>query len=128
MQQAIRLGLTGLVVATAIALVVWKYWAYVENPWTRDGQVRAQIIEIAPRVTAPVVELPIFNNQVVAAGELLFRVDPEPFDVALAEAEANLDRTVDELYALQQQIESKRQIVAQSEQQVEQARALLESV
>lgn len=127
MKPAIRVGLTALVVGVAIALVLWKYWTYVQNPWTRDGQVRAQVIQIAPRVTGPIVDLPIVDNQRVAAGDLLFRIDPRTFEVALAQAAANLERTVDELYSLRQQLESKRQIVAQYEQGVEQARAAVES-
>ncbi|MEE4161633.1 MAG: HlyD family secretion protein [Woeseiaceae bacterium] len=127
MQQMIRVGLTSLVVAVAIALVAWKYWAYVTNPWTRDGQVRAQVIQIAPRVTGPIVELPIVDNQRVAAGDLLFKIDPSTFEVALTRAQAELEATVDQLYGLQEQLESKRQIVAQFEQQVEQARAAVES-
>ena len=48
---------TGAVVLLAVALVLLKYWDYVVNPWTRDGQVWANVIQIAPRVSGPIVEL-----------------------------------------------------------------------
>ena len=47
--------LTGAVVLLAVAVVVFKYWDYVVNPWTRDGQVRAEVIQITPRVSGPIV-------------------------------------------------------------------------
>jgi multidrug resistance efflux pump len=50
---------TGAVVLVAAGLVLFKYWNYVTNPWTRDGMVRAQVIQIAPRVSGPIVQLPI---------------------------------------------------------------------
>ncbi|GAL31512.1 fusaric acid resistance protein fusE [Vibrio variabilis] len=39
-----------------------NYASYIENPWTRDGQVRADIIQITPRVTGPVIELNVEDN------------------------------------------------------------------
>jgi len=38
--------LTGLFVLIAVVVIVLKYWDYITNPWTRDGQVRAQVIRI----------------------------------------------------------------------------------
>ena len=84
--------LTGLFVLVAAALVLFKYRDYLLNPWTRDGQVRAQDIQITPRVSGPIVKLPILDNQMVKAGDLLFEIDPEPFEIAISQAEANLER------------------------------------
>ncbi len=67
---------TGAVVLIAVALVLLKYWDYVVNPWTRDGRVWANVIQIAPRVSGPIVELPIKDNQFVKAGDLLFQIFP----------------------------------------------------
>ena len=47
------------IVLVAIGLVAWRYHDYLVNPWTRDGQVMANVIRIAPRVSGPVIELPI---------------------------------------------------------------------
>ncbi len=74
----------------AVLVVAAKYWDYVVNPWTRDGQVRAQVIQITSRVTAPIVELPIEDNQRVERGDLLFRIDPRTFEAQLAEDRATL--------------------------------------
>jgi multidrug resistance efflux pump len=87
-----RFGLTSIVVLIAVGVVLYKYWVYVTNPWTRDGQVRAQVIQINPRVSGPIVHLPIKDNQFVKAGELLFEIDPRTFQSAVKEAQANLQQ------------------------------------
>jgi len=55
--------LAGAIVAIAVILVLFKYRHYVANPWTRDGQVRAYVVQIAPRVSGPIFRLPIQDNQ-----------------------------------------------------------------
>ena len=98
--------LTGLIVLVAAALVLFKYRDYVLNPWTRDGQVRADVIQITPRVTGPIVELPIKDNQFVRAGDLLFRIDPRTFEAEQDRARAQLDETGDTVRALEKQVEA----------------------
>ena len=55
--------ISGAIVALAALSVLVTYWDYVVNPWTRDGQVRAQVIQVTPRVSGPIVDLPIVDNQ-----------------------------------------------------------------
>ena len=98
--------LTGAIVAIAVIFVLLKYRDYVTNPWTRDGQVRAQVVQITPRVSAPIVNLPIRDNQFVKAGDLLFAVDPRTFEAELERKRAQLDNTRDEIEALEKEVES----------------------
>ena len=42
-------------IAVAAGAVAYKYRAYLVNPWTRDGQVKAQVVQIAPRVSGPII-------------------------------------------------------------------------
>jgi multidrug resistance efflux pump len=98
--------LTGSIVLIAAFLVLFKYWDYVTNPWTRDGQVRAQVVQITPRVSAPIVKLPIKDNQFVKAGDLLFEIDPRTFAADLDQKRAQLDNTRDQIEALEKQVES----------------------
>ena len=81
--------LTGAVVLVAAALAAWKYWDYITNPWTRDGQVHAQVIQVTPRVSGPIIHLPIQDNRMVKAGDLLFEIDPRTFQSAVKQAEAD---------------------------------------
>jgi multidrug resistance efflux pump len=104
MKKSQQYGLTGLVVLIAVLAVMVKYWAYVTNPWTRDGQVKAQVVQITPRVSAPIVSLPIRDNQFVTAGEVLFELDRRTFAASLEQAQANLEVTGYEFDAMAPQV------------------------
>ena len=113
--------LTGLIAAAAIAAVAFMYSDYVINPWTRDGQVRANVIQVAPRVSGPIVRLPIRDNQAVKAGDLLFEIDPRTFQAQLARAQAEYDRTVKDLVSLSRQVEAAEANVEQYRSAISQA-------
>jgi len=98
--------LTGTVVLLAVLSTLLWYWDYVVNPWTRDGQVRAEVIQITPRVSGPIVELPMEDNQFVKAGSLLFRIDPRTFKASLDQARAQYDSARDNYVALGKQVEA----------------------
>jgi multidrug resistance efflux pump len=83
--------MTGAVVLLAILVSAVKYWEYITNPWTRDGQVQATVIQITARVTGPIVKLPIVNNQFVSQGDLLFEIDPRTYQAALDQAKAAVE-------------------------------------
>ena len=84
----VRLLVTAVAVAVA-AIVGWQLWVYyMEEPWTRDGRVRADVVQVAPDVSGIVTEVAVRDNQKVAKGELLFRIDSERYRLALAQAEA----------------------------------------
>lgn len=80
------------VIGLAVLLVYEKFEAYFANPWTRDGQVRAHVIQVSPRVSGSVVNIAVVDNQFVHKGDLLFEIDPSTFGVGVAQAEANLER------------------------------------
>ena len=123
----IRYGLTAAVVLVAVLLVAWKYWDYVVNPWTRDGQVRANVIRVAPRVSGPIVSLPIMDNQFVNAGDLLFEIDPRTYQADLDQARASLDETLDRLDNLGAQVDAAEAAVEQSKTGLPQADSLVAS-
>jgi len=86
MRYIITLGaiiLAGLVLAN-------MFQEYLFHPWTRDGHVRAQIIKITPRVGGPIVDLTVHDNQSVNKGDLLFKIDPRTYALAIEQAEAQL--------------------------------------
>jgi len=74
------------VVAIAIGRVLWVH--YMDEPWTRDGRVRAEVVSIAPDVSGAVVELPVRDNQLVHKGDLLMQIDPSHYQIAVEQAEA----------------------------------------
>ena len=117
---------TGAVVLIAAAVFGLKYWDYITNPWTRDGQVRAQVIQITPRVSGPLVKLPVVDNQFVKADDLLFEIDPRTFEADLQQAHADLDNTRDQIEALAKQVEAARADVEAAEATIKQAQAAIE--
>ncbi len=96
--------LTGSAVLLAVLAVLLKYWDYLANPWTRDGQVRADIVQVTPRISGPIVQLAVSDNQFVSKGDLLFVIDPRTFQANLEKAEAQYDRTGDGYLAQEQQV------------------------
>jgi len=60
------------------------------NPRTNDAMVRANIVGIAPEVSGRIVDLPVEDNQFVKQGDLLYVIDPRPYQAKLDEAKANL--------------------------------------
>jgi multidrug resistance efflux pump len=104
------LVVTAILLGTAVAVVVTIVISQLK-PLTDDASVRANVIGIAPHVSGPIVELPIVDNQSVREGELLFVVDPRPYQTRLAQAQAELDLVEREIDALRNQIASARQAV-----------------
>jgi RND family efflux transporter, MFP subunit len=89
--------ITLIIVGLAVWAAVSLYSRYIENPWTRDGQVRANIVGIAPRVSGPIIHVAVRDNQQLRTGDLLFEIDPSDFkaqvDIAAGQVqngEANL--------------------------------------
>ncbi len=76
----------------AIFLGYNKFQEYFNNPWTRDGQVRAQVIQVSPRVSGEVISIAVVDNQQVKKGDLLFKIDPSPYEIRLKQAKADLQR------------------------------------
>src|SRR6266436_1221979 len=85
----------GAAVAVAVTLLQWQ-----TRPQTDDATVRANFVGIAPQVSGHIVELPIRDNQQVHVGDLLFVVDPRPYQIALARTRAALALTRKEVDGL----------------------------
>ncbi|MGR5167330.1 efflux RND transporter periplasmic adaptor subunit [Vibrio astriarenae] len=66
-----------------------QYQTYSENPWTRDGQVRAYVIEVTPRVTGQVTDISVVDNSRVKKGDLLFEIDSSMYKASLNKALAS---------------------------------------
>ena len=102
----VRVLVSTAVILAVVGAVIWKYWDYVVNPWTRNGQVMAQVIQITPRVSGTIVELPIPDNQLVQAGDLLFQIDPRTYQSTLDGMGGQLAETIDEIEALKAQVKA----------------------
>jgi len=123
MQGKLKYLLTALVVLIAVLVVVLKYRDYITNPWTRNGQVFAQVVQITSRVSGPILELPVADNQSVEAGDLLFEIDPRTFQADLDFAQADLDNTRFQIQALEKLVEAAQADVEAANATIKQAEA-----
>lgn len=110
--------LTAAIVIIAIGAVFFKYLTYIKNPWTRDGQVSANVVKITPRVSGPIVKLEIINNQFVNTGDLLFKIDPRTFQAVVDVAKAEYDITIDNYRSQEKKIEEARAQVKVSQKEI----------
>ena len=92
--------LGGVIVAGAAIAVVITLLQWERRPQTDDATVRANFVGVAPQVSGHIVDLRVRDNQLVQQGELLFVVDPRPYEIAVARARANLALTRKEVDGL----------------------------
>jgi multidrug resistance efflux pump len=80
-----------LIILVLFVLVYgWTLIADRLTPYTSDASVRAFVVRIVPEVSGKVIEVAVRDNQVVRTGDLLYRIDPTPFRLAVERAEAKL--------------------------------------
>ena len=73
-----------------VLLFGWTLIADRLTPYTSDASVRTFVVRIVPEVSGKVVEVAVHDNQIVRTGDLLYRIDPTPFRIAVEGAEAKL--------------------------------------
>lgn len=79
------LTLAVVLLAVVLGSYAWSY--YTRAPWTRDARVRADVVSLAADVSGRIVELRVQDNQHVNKGDLLLRIDPERYALAVQHAE-----------------------------------------
>jgi RND family efflux transporter MFP subunit len=135
--------LTAVIFAAAILIgrALWVH--YMDEPWTRDGRVRANVINVAPDVSGAVVTMPVADNQFVKKGELLMEIDPSHYRIAVQQAQANVAARqaelrsrradaarradMDSLVVSREQSENATQAASTAEAQLQQAQAALDA-
>lgn len=104
------------VVIGAIVLLLLAVWMTDFFPRTDDASVRANYIGITPEVSGLLIKLPVKDNALVKRGELLFDIDPRPYQYALRQALSDQE-------ALEQQIIDEERRIAAERSGVEAAQA-----
>jgi RND family efflux transporter MFP subunit len=91
LSNTIRTLVTGLLILVILAAIYALWLRYQVEPLTRDGKVRADIVAVAADVSGLVADVFVHDNETVKKGQVLFRIDPVRFELALRQAEANAD-------------------------------------
>src|SRR5215468_4964859 len=87
-RSTLRVAVTLVAVAAAAGAGHFLWNHYREAPWTRDGRVRADVVQVAPDVSGLVDRVVVHDNQEVHRGDLLFALDAERARIALAQSRA----------------------------------------
>lgn len=82
--------ITVVVLVLALAMFVYGLFADRLTPYTDQASLEAYVVTLAPDVSGRVASVPVVDNQTVRAGEVLFAIDPERYDLAVESAEAQL--------------------------------------
>jgi membrane fusion protein (multidrug efflux system) len=109
MTRLILLVVVPLVALAVVAVFYLKGGRYVE---TENAYVKADKVPVSAAVSGVITEVPVRENQSVAAGQILFRLDPAPYQVAVAKAEAKLGQARTDLMALKESFRGKQAEIA----------------
>lgn len=122
---------TRIIIGTALAAAVVSVFLYFRQlsvmPRTDDAYVEADIVQIAAQVEGPIVNIPIQNNAAVKKGDLLFEIDPKPFQNAVDQARAELAQTRQDVESLADAVKTAEAGVDSVKADVEAARDRIKS-
>jgi len=104
--------LAAVVVTLLMLLLVWEVGTYY-LAYTDDAYVRSDLIGVAPEVTGPIISLHVVDNQQIKKGDKLYKIDPTPFQL--------------EVNTRQAQIEEQTALVKVAREELDTAKAALES-
>lgn len=98
-----------LLIAALAIIACWLVWNYyMQSPWTRDGKIRAEQVDITPQVSGSILTLNVKDNQFVKAGDELFQIDPTPWKIAVMNAQAKLAKAQSDLSRASHEVERRR--------------------
>jgi multidrug resistance efflux pump len=114
-----------VLVTLLVLLVIFVYHMIADRftPYTSQAAIDTFLVQIAPEVTGPVVTVEVSDNRRVKQGDVLFRIDQRPFQIALRAAQANLvlatqaaDASVADVQVAEAQLNRQRVDLAASQQ------------
>lgn len=83
--------LVTLLVVVAAVFAGQRLWTYYQrDPWTRDGRVQADVVQVTPDVSGLLTDVRVVQNQPVKRGQVLFVIDRDRFALALRQAQASV--------------------------------------
>lgn len=93
MKSTLKRYLLTIVMAFVLVIVAYQLWSfYVLGGWTRDGKIRANVIQVAAQVPGELKYLAIKDNQYVNEGDLLFEINPEDYQINLKNHQSQLEQ------------------------------------
>ena len=122
-----RLSVTvGLLLLAGIAALFF-YHRYTQYPWTRDGQVSANIVMVTPQVSGVVTTVGVIDGQHVQKGELLFEIDPRPFAIEVESCKIQIDEARQQVAALEASVAVAKANVQSAKTNIEAAKGNIQA-
>ena len=115
----IVLMVVALVVAVAAAVGLFNWWTvgrFIQS--TNDAYLRADQVVVAPKVQGYVTQVLVSDNQQVAAGQPLVRIDPRSYQAGAQQAQATIDARAADLAAARAQLAQQQSTIAQARAQL----------
>ncbi len=88
-----------LILALIILTIIWYLVADRFAPYTTQARVETYVVGVAPKVSGLIEKVHVQNNQQVEAGQLLFKIDPANYQIALDKALSDLENTRNQVNA-----------------------------
>src|SRR3984957_9108051 len=112
-----RLQIFGIIAALVLIILVIFYYFLFVAPYesTDDACIDGYVTLIAPRVSGPVTQLLITDNQEVKAGDVLVEIDPRDYEATVAQAKADLAAAQSQLISAQAQVLGSESKVTQAQ-------------
>ena len=98
--------ITSIVLLISVLFFIWYILSERHTPYTDQARIKGLITPIASRVSGNITDINIQLHSQVKAGDTLFQIDPEPYEIAVLKAEANLDNTVQSVAASTSSVKS----------------------
>lgn len=110
----------GIIVAT-LGLIYLAYAANTVSPRSDVAEIEAAVVHISSTVPGRIISVEVSNNAAVKKGDILFQIDPEPYQLRLDQAQAQLRSTESELAQGQRNITSEQSNAEVAAKQIERA-------
>ena len=121
LKRAIAPMISIAIIAAGIATAVYVARRTSEYPYTDDATIDADVVHVAAAVGGRILELPVTENAKVSKGDLLFRLDPVPYRLAVDQAQANLELAMGALDTRRRTIATEKSNAAVAREQVTRA-------
>jgi len=119
--------IVGIVAVIALAIAGYFYWRTYVHPYetTDDAFIDSRQFSVAAKVSGYVVDVPVTDNQHVNAGDVLFKIDPRDYQIAIDQAKAQVVAAQSAIEGADAQIAAQRAQIDEARAQVAQAEASL---
>jgi membrane fusion protein, multidrug efflux system len=120
-----HLVLAAILAIIFVVAVLWIIFRPRPNVWTDDAYVMVHYASIAPRISGQVSTVPVDDNQIVKAGQVLVTLDPRDYQTAVASAEAALARDSAQVADVSANLARQPSLISEQEANVASAKARL---